>query len=378
MNEFVCSTILSVTNSIAFICQWIEESVSIAFHEGKQLFNEHVNGESIEEKESWTKWTYDTLFKPSVESEWFQSIIYLVLGVADLWRTEYSRCLVALHDFYQESLAKLFEDLLVPLWLILLLLVVLLPLHLWNIFTTLKVKRSAKMKALLSKSKTFQLHPILTEAYSLAKTAFIEENRERLRSIVENHDLNINTFYLSGEPSLFLSACLSGDRQCVRYMLKKGGDTGSTTKEGYSALYLATYGILNSPSTGTWILKDLKERGANVNAQTRTGYTALHRAAFNGNTKVIQTLLDIGADPYITNNMGLYPLDSAVNAGHVEAAKLLQINLENPYLWDIVEPHTPPAIRQGLQSPYKKHLVESNMPPSALKRRTQMLARPEQ
>ena len=48
--------------------------------------------------------------------------------------------------------------------------------------------------------------------------------------------------------------------------------------------------------------------------------------------------------------------------GHVEAAKLLKIKLDNPYLWDIVEPHTPPAIRLGLQSPLKKHLLESTRP----------------
>lgn len=45
--------------------------------------------------------------------------------------------------------------------------------------------------------------------------------------------------------------------------------------------------------------------------------------------------------------------------GNLDAADLLKINLPNPHVWDVVEPHTPPHIKLGLQSPQRKHLIES-------------------
>jgi len=209
-----------------------------------------------------------------------------------------------------------------------------------------------------------KLFSVINQAYNLAKTAYGDGHCEQLIALIEQHTLDINISHCTGEPALFLCACLSGERGIIEYMLQKGGDPNLLTREGDSCLYLATYGILNSKDPDTDVLQDLKNAGANVNAQNRRGYTPLHRAACKGNVKVIKALLKLGADPYITNNTGIYPLDSAINAGHVEAAKFLAINLDPAHVWDIVEPHTPPAIRLGLQSPYKKHLTESHPPPT--------------
>lgn len=46
-------------------------------------------------------------------------------------------------------------------------------------------------------------------------------------------------------------------------------------------------------------------------------------------------------------------------AGYLEAAKLLKIELPNPYVWDVVEPHTPPHITLGLQSPSRREILLS-------------------
>ena len=42
-----------------------------------------------------------------------------------------------------------------------------------------------------------------------------------------------------------------------------------------------------------------------------------------------------------------------------EAMNLLQFDVPNPFVWDVIEPHTPPRIKLGLQSPSKQHLVDS-------------------
>ena len=41
-------------------------------------------------------------------------------------------------------------------------------------------------------------------------------------------------------------------------------------------------------------------------------------------------------------------------------AELLKIKFKNPYVWDVVEPHTPPNIQLGLCSPRRNILQESS------------------
>ena len=52
--------------------------------------------------------------------------------------------------------------------------------------------------------------------------------------------------------------------------------------------------------------------------------------------------------------------------GHHEAAEYLKINLDTPYVWDIVDPHTPTNVQLGLLSPRKRHLAESTWSHSAV------------
>ena len=47
-------------------------------------------------------------------------------------------------------------------------------------------------------------------------------------------------------------------------------------------------------------------------------------------------------------------------AGHIQAAELLKLPLTNGHVWDVIEPHTPPHIKMGLQSPKGRILVHSS------------------
>lgn len=50
-------------------------------------------------------------------------------------------------------------------------------------------------------------------------------------------------------------------------------------------------------------------------------------------------------------------------AGHIEAAEVLQVKLEDPYAWDTRHSSgTPTRARLGLLSPSRKHLIESTAP----------------
>ncbi|EXJ71008.1 uncharacterized protein A1O5_06001 [Cladophialophora psammophila CBS 110553] len=54
-----------------------------------------------------------------------------------------------------------------------------------------------------------------------------------------------------------------------------------------------------------------------VNAQDKTGDTALNLAARTSTTTIIDQLLEVGADPHISNRGGLSPADFGVGGGHV-------------------------------------------------------------
>ncbi|XP_025095336.1 26S proteasome non-ATPase regulatory subunit 10-like isoform X3 [Pomacea canaliculata] len=193
----------------------------------------------------------------------------------------------------------------------------------------------------------------------LVKTAYIPGNAEIAKRQIEMKQVDVNKIVSSLDLTYFLCACLSGDGGLVDYMIKKGANVHSETTEGDSALYLATFAVLNLNRDNLDVLKVLINAGCNVNHQNKRGFTPLHRAASKGNCKIIKFLLEQGANPNIVNAAGVYPIDSAVCAGYLEAAKLLKIELPNPYVWDVVEPHTPPHITLGLQSPSRREILLS-------------------
>ncbi|ESP03178.1 hypothetical protein LOTGIDRAFT_171651 [Lottia gigantea] len=163
--------------------------------------------------------------------------------------------------------------------------------------------------------------------FDVAKTAYEEGHTEQVIEMVESTGYDVNYIPPLSDLSLFLCGCLSGCENLIIYLLKKGGDVLSTTEDGDTPLYLATFGVLNSESP---------------------------------NLNVIKILLIAGADPNICNEAGIYPIDSAINAGNLEAAELLRIDINNPYERDFGQPQTPTHITVGLQSPQRKLLMESS------------------
>ncbi|XP_074659171.1 uncharacterized protein LOC141911949 [Tubulanus polymorphus] len=198
--------------------------------------------------------------------------------------------------------------------------------------------------------------------FDLAKTAYEKGHAEAVIRLVNKLQYDVNYAIPTSGLTLFLCSCISGERKLVQFLINKGANINSRTSAGDSALYLATFGILNAKrndnSNRFPLLHDLIEAGCSVNSQNKSGYTALHRAASKGNIPLIKFLLQKGASPYLCSTSKVYPIDSAINAGHLEAAELLTIRVKNPHVWDIIEPHTPPRIQLGLQTPQRKKLVD--------------------
>ncbi len=70
-------------------------------------------------------------------------------------------------------------------------------------------------------------------------------------------------------------------------------------------------------------VKDLLEKGADVNARDKDGYTALMRACANGHTDTARLLIEKGADVKAKSEDGKTALMAACANGHTDTAQLL-------------------------------------------------------
>ncbi|XP_070210015.1 ankyrin-1-like isoform X2 [Littorina saxatilis] len=192
-----------------------------------------------------------------------------------------------------------------------------------------RITRRNEADSNISKQKLLQL----------MKKAYLPGCTETIIEQLKKRELDFNEKVSPSGLTFFLCACLSGVPNLIEHMLKAGANVHTETREGDSALYLATYAVLHSAEPSTDALRSLIKAGCNVNKQNRRGYTPLHRAASMGNIRVIQYLL---------------------LEGHIEAASLLKLKVPNPYVWDVVEPHTPLHIKMGLQSPQRKLMLVSS------------------
>ena len=86
------------------------------------------------------------------------------------------------------------------------------------------------------------------------------------------------------------------------------------------------------------IMQQLLDKGADVESKDSSGWTPLLWAAWNGNEEIIQLLLDKGADIESKDSSGLTPLSWAAEKGHKEIVQLLldrgaNIESKNSFGW---------------------------------------------
>jgi len=83
-----------------------------------------------------------------------------------------------------------------------------------------------------------------------------------------------------------LNACWLGDFKKVKQLLEKGADVNARDEDGWTALIKASYNGYEG------IAELLIEYGADVNAQNKYGDTALIYACWNGHKEVAELLLE--------------------------------------------------------------------------------------
>ena len=114
----------------------------------------------------------------------------------------------------------------------------------------------------------------------------------------------LSTNKISKPETYLMTACGQKSAKTIQLLIKYGANPNETLENGYSvSMMAASFGSFE-------VLECLLKNGANIK-QTRKidGMTILMFAAFNGDTKKVKLLLDLGADKYVKDSNGKTALD---------------------------------------------------------------------
>ena len=116
------------------------------------------------------------------------------------------------------------------------------------------------------------------------------------------------------------------DEEMVKFLLEKGADANTVCEIENEHIYMPPTPLMNAVYNGnTNIINMLLENGADIN-YTTDEMTPLIYAAYKGNTNIINTLLENGVDINYTNYYGMTALMYAANSNQFEAVKILLKN----------------------------------------------------
>jgi ankyrin repeat protein len=145
--------------------------------------------------------------------------------------------------------------------------------------------------------------------------AIRDGDAQAIGKLIEN-GIDVNARDAAGNTPLILASLYASPR-CVELLLKKGADANAANESGVTALVRA--------ATNYEKTRLLVDGGANVQVRTADlGNTPLILAARRaGNSRTVKLLLERGACPTESNNVGISPIISGAASGDVETVRLL-------------------------------------------------------
>ena len=152
--------------------------------------------------------------------------------------------------------------------------------------------RSSSLSVFLEKGTDFGLAP-------LHRAIVLGDSETGMSLLVDGAEASaVDDF---GWNSLHFAVSM-GERRIAIAILEAGGDPNKGTENGLTALHLAS-----DPG----MVEALVASGAEIDARSDLGRTPLHQAALYRGARVIEALLDAGADPMAEDNEGNRPADLA-------------------------------------------------------------------
>jgi ankyrin repeat protein len=117
------------------------------------------------------------------------------------------------------------------------------------------------------------------------------------------------------DESPLMLAALKGEAEAASHLIELGADVN---KPGWTPLhYAATGGHLA-------LIRLLLAHDAYIDAESPNGTTPLMMAAMYSTPSAVKLLLESGADPLLTNNLGLSALDFAQRASRHDSATIIE------------------------------------------------------
>ncbi|MEN8220382.1 MAG: ankyrin repeat domain-containing protein [Pseudomonadota bacterium] len=156
---------------------------------------------------------------------------------------------------------------------------------------------------------------IETNGWSAVEIAFARNHVQLAELIIESN-------------SGFLEAANKGDYQRVKQLLEKGWNVNTKDKEAWTLLHHAAI------NGHTDIAELLLDKGTKIDAKDKEGWTPLMVASANSHTDLATLLIKKGANVNVADKNGITPLHSAAINGYIKLASLLiekgaDVNTEN-------------------------------------------------
>jgi ankyrin repeat protein len=119
------------------------------------------------------------------------------------------------------------------------------------------------------------------------------------------------------ERSLLIEAAKNANRSALRELLDRGANVNQAEADGTTALHWASYH--DDRESANLLIR----AGAIVNAANDLGATPLWMASLNGSAVLVRRLLQAGADPNLSLLLGETPLMVAARSGNAEVVEQL-------------------------------------------------------
>jgi ankyrin repeat protein len=164
-------------------------------------------------------------------------------------------------------------------------------------------------------AEIFVRHGVKLDVFEASATG----NLERVRELVKENSGLVNGFAADGFFPLGLAAFF-GHRAIVEFLLKNGAEVNTASRNAQKVTSL--HGAVARRDVE--IVKMLLECGADPNATQELGFMPLRDAAASGNLELVQLLVKHGARVDAKADDSKTPGDMATERGHKEVAEWLE------------------------------------------------------